>query len=240
MKVNISIILVIAILVSFCTGFLVANSFNRKEMTQLETELANLKNEVKDNPQQTLSNEEIRKKITEADSNPQNLEFQKSLGMALYQYANLKNDVALLDDVSRLLTRANSIENSDLELIATLGNLNFDMAVAKGDNKSFSESRKFYEKALKIKPDNVEIRTNLASSYLLQSPSEVEKAIEEFKKTLEINQEFETALAGIIQAFIMQNNTSEADKYLGKLKSLNSGNASISDFEKQISELKKQ
>jgi hypothetical protein len=240
MKANSLIILAIAIVVSFSAGFLVANSFNRNEMVRLEAEITSLKNDVKENPQQTLSNEEIRRKIAEADGNPQNLEFQKTLGMALYQYANLKNDVALLDDVSRLLMRANSIENSDLELTATLGNLNFDIAVAKGDNKSFVESRKFYEKALKIKPDNVEIRTNLASSYLLQNPSEIPKAIEEFKKTLEINQDFETALAGITQAFIMQNNTSEADKYLAKLKLLNSGNASIPDFEKQISELKKQ
>ncbi len=238
MTKNSLIILIVAVLISFVAGFVVANSFNRNELVRLETELTNAKNDIQKNTEQTLSIDEIKLKIAEADKNPDNLEFQKTLGIALYKYANLKQDTTLFDDISRLLIRANKLDTGNVETLGTLGNLFLDKAISKADSDSFKESRKYYEYALKLQPNNAQIRSNLGSTYLLQMPSDLEKAIAEFKKAIEINKKLEQANEGLIQSYILQNNAELAEVYLKKLKEVNSKNATIQDFETQIGKMK--
>jgi tetratricopeptide (TPR) repeat protein len=238
MTKNSLIILIVAVLTSFVAGFIVANSFNRQELNKISGEFEKLKNERKENTELELSIDEIKQKIAEADKNPENLEFQKTLGIALYKYANIKQDTTLFDDISRLLIRANNSKSMDFELLVTLGNLFSDKALTKTDNESFDKSRKYYEEALKLKPNDVEILCNIATTYLFQNPNNVEKAIVEFKKAADINQNFEPAIEGLIQAYLIQNKLEDAEIYLSKLKIVNSKNAGIKDFETQIAKLK--
>ncbi len=238
MTKNSLIILFVAVLTSFVAGFVVANSFNRNELVRLESELTSAKSESQKNTEQTLSNDEIKQKIAEADNNPDNLEFQKTLGIALYKYANLRQETTYFDDISRLLIRANKLDSGNVELLGTLGNLFLDKGISKADNDSFKESRKYYEEAIKLQPNNAQIRSNLGSTYLLQIPSDLDKAIAEFKKAIEINKNLEQANEGLIQSYILQNNAESAEVYLKKLKETNSQNATIQDFETQIGKMK--
>lgn len=238
MTKNSLIILFVAVLTSFVAGFVVANSFNRNELVRLESELTSAKSESQKNTEQILSNDEIKQKIAEADNNPDNLEFQKTLGIALYKYANLRQETTYFDDISRLLIRANKLDSGNVELLGTLGNLFLDKGISKADNDSFKESRKYYEEALKLQPNNAQIRSNLGSTYLLQIPSDLDKAIAEFKKAIEINKNLEQANEGLIQSYILQNNAESAEVYLKKLKETNSQNATIQDFETQIGKMK--
>src|SRR5262245_32330644 len=96
---------ILAILLSFFVGFYIANTLNRSELEALRT----VKNPSSSSPQndaeQTLSPEEIRQRIAEADENPDDLKLQEKFGTALYQYAAMKQDAKLLAEVSRLLQR---------------------------------------------------------------------------------------------------------------------------------------
>jgi tetratricopeptide (TPR) repeat protein len=243
---------IIAIMVSFAGGFLLANALNRKELDNLRSEIGRLKNTPqtpeKENSDQTLSAEEIRQKIAEADKNPENIEFQKGLAMALYQYASMKQEPQWLPDVGRLLNRVHEKNPKDFNTIISLGNLYLDIAQnnadsddleAKGqNNKNIGKSREFYQKALEIKPNETDVQTDLGITYLLENPPQNDKAIAEFQKSLKSNPKDERALENIIRAFINAGKTKEAEEFLSKLRQLNPNYESLNELDTKLTEKK--
>src|SRR5687768_14154381 len=123
---------ILGILVSFAGGFLLANALNRKELDNLRAEAERLKNAPQTvsetEPQDALTEDEIRQKIVEADANPQNIQFQKGLAMGLYRYASMKREPKWLQDVARLLSRVHEKNPKDFNTAVSLGNIYFDIA----------------------------------------------------------------------------------------------------------------
>jgi tetratricopeptide (TPR) repeat protein len=233
------IILFVAVIASFIGGFAIANSINRNEILRLESDLGKSKAEQKENAGQTLSIDEIKQRVAEADADPTNIDFQRQLGLALYSYATMRQDPSYLDDISRILIRADKNTSTDFDLIVTMGSVFLDKAISKSENENFAESRQYFERALKIKPNDIKAQGNYASTFLLENPGNPAKAIVGFEKCLSIDPTFEPAFEGLIQASILQKNLGKAEEHLGKLKSLNSKNDSIIGFESQIEKLKK-
>lgn len=231
-----------AVIVSFGGGFLLANALNRAELSNLRGENERLKtsqNEASQNQTEiTLSDQEIRERIAEADRNPNNPAFQKNLGLALYRYAAMKQNPELLAEVGRLLNRAYENDKKDYDLLTTLGNTYFDIGYFKKDNAQLQKARDFYLLALQQKPSDVDVRTDLGLTYFLNTPPENEKAIGEFQKSLQINPKHEKTLQVLTQTFLSQNNTFEAEKYLAKLKEVNAGNQYLAELESRISQIK--
>src|SRR5947208_16895111 len=97
----------IALLSGFIGGFLLANSLNRSEINSLRSTSAaqpaakNSSNPTPDD--QTLSPQEIKAKIDQADKNPDNFSFQKDLGIALYRYGSMKQDEDVISESARIL-----------------------------------------------------------------------------------------------------------------------------------------
>lgn len=233
-------ILVIAVVLSFAGGFLLANILNRSELDSLRSENERLKSSspesAQNQPEFSLSNEEIQQKVTEADQNPENFNFQKNLGLALYRYASMKQDAKLLADAIRILQRAHSLNAADYDIKVGLGNAHFDAGYFNKDNKSFKTSRSYYAKALEAKPNDVEVRTDHGLTYFLQQPPDLDLAIAEFQKSLKINPKHEKTLQFLIQSMIKQNNTGEAAKYLTQLKDANPNNSSLADLSSLIAQ----
>jgi tetratricopeptide (TPR) repeat protein len=229
-----------AVIVSFCGGFYLANALNRNELTTLRAENERLK---KNEPEQTqneselsLTEEEIRQKIAEADKNPTNFSFQRNMGLALYRYGAMKQDANLISESGRLLKRTFDNNPQDYDVIVALGNINYDIGYFKKDNKGFEKARELYQKALALKPTDTDVRTDLGLTYFLSVPPEMDKAIAEFQKTLETNPKHERALQFITQAFLKQNKKEEAEKYLAKLKEINPQTPNLSELNSQISQ----
>ncbi len=225
----------IGVLASFAGGFLLANSLNRKEIVNLQTENENLKKNqaepVDESEDFTLGDEEIKQKIAEADRNPQNIAFQKNLGLALYNYASMKKNAELLAEVSRLITRVYENDPNDYEAIETLGNINFDIGYFKENNENLQKAREFYLKALDKKPDDVEIRTDLGLTYLLSSPPDANRAVENFEKSLKLNPKHEKTLQVMIRALLNQGKREEAEKFISGLKEVNPNNRILSELD---------
>jgi tetratricopeptide (TPR) repeat protein len=228
---------ILGILISFAGGFLLANALNRNELNSLRGENERLKNT---SPQtaSSLSNEEIRQKIAEADQNPNNLPFQKNLGMALYRYAAFKQETDLLTETIRLLDRAYENDPTDYDVLVTLGNAHFDIGFIEKNNSEFLKAREFYLKALEQKPDDTDVRTDLGLTYYLTEPREMEKALNEFKKSLQVNERNEKTLQVLAQAFISEKNAAEAEKYITKLKEVNKNNPALPQIETDFAQLK--
>lgn len=226
----------IAVAVSFAGGFLLANALNRKELAFLRSENERLKSGPANNDTAlTLTDEEIRKTIAEADQNPQNFSFQKNRGLALYRYAATTKDANLLAEAARILLRAHELETKDYAVIVGLGNTYFDIGYFKKDNDAFQKSREIYQKALEQKPADADVRTDLGLTYFLQNPPNYEKSMEEFQKSLKANPKHEKTLQYSIQTLLRQNNVSEAEKFLTQLKNANPNNESLAELASQIS-----
>lgn len=240
------IISVVAVVISFIGGFLLANALNKKEMSGLQAELARLKNaqpNPADSAETTLSEEEIRQKIEEADKNPQNIEFQKGLALALYRYANMKQESKWLPDVARILGRVVENNPKDYNAVVSLGNIYFDIANEKQDNETFKKARDFYKQALVLKSDDIETQTDLGLTYLMEKPANEKAAIAEFQKSLKMNPKHEKTLQNLTQAQIGIGDLDSAEKNLNQLKEINPNNEAIaeltSSFQQKKSEVKK-
>lgn len=241
----------IAVAASFVGGFLLANALNRREMDNLRAETARAKNSMreaeKNSSDQTLTEEEIRRKIAEADKNPENIEFQRGLATALYRYASMKRESRWLSDVARLLQRAHENNPKDYDTIISLGNIHFDIAEnnansageTKNDvNGEMEKSRTFFHKALDIKPNETNARTSLGMTYLFENPPQNERATAEFQKSLKSNPADEKALENITRAFINSGKTKEAEESLDKLKQSNPNNEVLNDLNSLLGQAK--
>jgi len=219
---------IVGIIASFMGGFLLANSLNRNELSNLRAENERLKNSQAESKQAgeelSLSEEEIKQRIAEADQNPTNTAFQKNLGMALYNYASMKQDADLLLEVSRLLTRVYEKSPDDYQAIVTLGNINFDVGYFNKNNEYFEKARMFYQKALDRKPDSADVRTDFGLTYYLANPPETDKAVTELEKSLKINPKHEKTLQVMVEILNSQNKIDEAEKFLARLKEVNPNN----------------
>lgn len=231
-----------AVIISFFGGFLLANALNRNELNALRADVERLKNSSNaapnNNAELSLSDEEIRQKIAEADKNPDNFNFQKNLGLALYRYAAMKQDAQLLSEVARLLTRANQKNGKDYDVLIALGNSYFDIGYIKKDDENLKKSREFYQQALAQKPNDADARTDLGLTYFLVNPPETEKALAELNKSLQTNPKHEKTLQVMAQVFLSQNKTDEAEKYLTKLREVNPENQFLPKLDLQLSQTK--
>ncbi len=242
MKTKILLLSIAAVIISFIGGFILANALNRNDLNALRAENERLKNSQTasktSESENALSDEEIAQKIAEADRNPTNFAFQKGLGLALYRYATVKQDMKLLEEVGRLLKRANQLDAKDYDVMVALGNVNFDVGYFKKDNQKFQEAREFYEKALEQKPNDSDVRTDLGLTYFLTNPPETDRAIAEFQKSLQSNAKHEKTLQVLTQALLAQNKTKEAEKYLDILREVNQNNENLPELTAQLAQSK--
>jgi len=225
------LISLVAVVLSFAGGFFLANAINRTDINNLRAENERLKTNQTDDQnkasESALSDDEIAQKIAEADQQPQNFDFQKRLGLALYKYGAMKQDADVISGSIRLLQRADGLKNDDHDVIVGLGNAHFDIGYFKKQNDQLQQARGFYERALKQTPTDAEVNTDLALTYFLIDPPDDVQAVAGFKRALKIDPKQEKALEFIIQSLIRTNMKDEAAGYLEQLKKADPNNDAI-------------
>ncbi|MEP7214033.1 MAG: tetratricopeptide repeat protein [Acidobacteriota bacterium] len=236
MEKKVLTIALLSLIAGSTIGFLVANRLNRSELESLRTENARLRapaQPVDDEP--TLSDEELRTRIKKADDDPSDIRYQKNLGVALYRYASMKKDVALLKESTRLLKRVLAADRDGFDVNVALGNAYFDIGYFGSDSAGYAESRQYYETALKKKPDDASVRTDYGLTYFLQQPPDYSRAISEFTAALRSDPKNEKALEFSTQAYMKLNDSANAHKTLEQLKAVNASNPSIAGLASAIS-----
>jgi len=238
MDKNSVLVAIIALLSGFIGGFLVANSLNRSEINSLrvgsvvQSSAPNTGSKTTPDDQ-TLSPAEIKSKIDEADKNPDNFSFQKNLGIALYRYGAMKQDENVIGEAARILTRANTLDEKDFEVLVSLGNAEFDLGFAKKEAARFDKARADYLKALTIRED-ADVRTDLGISYFVQEPPDLAKSATELEKVISANPRHDRSIQFLIQVYIKQGRMADADKALAKMKEISPGNPAINDLTTQL------
>lgn len=241
MDKNTVLIAAIALLAGFIGGFLLANSMNRAEMNALRSSapLTTSNSNTTTQPgAETLSPEEIRAKIAEADNNPNNFGFQKNLGVGLYRYGAMKQDLDVLEQSVRILTRASALDPKDFDVLVSLGHAHFDVGYAKRDLKQFETARETYNKALAIRPNDPDVRADLGISYFVQPVPDLAKAAAELQKVAEADPRHDRSMQFLVEIYVKQNKLAEAEATLAKIKQINSANPAIPDLTSMINDAK--
>jgi len=233
------LIIVLAAIAAFAGGFLLANNINRTETDVLRSEVESLKaakqSSNSNSESLNLSNEEIDAKIAEADQRPDNLQYQKSLGVALYRYGAMKQDVSIIEKAIKLLERANQLDAKDIDVLMALGNSYFDIGYFRKENRPFEKARDHYEKYLVLKPQDGAVRTDLALTYFLQQPPVLDSAAKEFDRAIADDPKNERAMQHYIQTLVKQGEPAKAQDVLEKLRAVNPQSQAIGELSSMIS-----
>jgi tetratricopeptide (TPR) repeat protein len=242
----------IGLLLGFIIGFIFTNQVNRRAGEEASRTVASTRpstetqsvNTVKDSStikdqKLELTAEELRNVINKGDANPRDITLQRNIGRALYLYAGQTGNLELLADAARFLKRAYEADPQDHNTAVTLANVLFDMGQA-SDPSRFSEARVYYLKALELKPDDVNVRTDLGLTYYFGKPSDPQRAIKEYRKSLSIDPRHELTLQNLVAALINTGNREEAQKRIEELQGINPSNPTLPNLRAQLAQSKNQ
>jgi tetratricopeptide (TPR) repeat protein len=245
------ILYAVAGLVAGCViGFLFASYFDRKELESLRGEVArarastgqqagttpNTPAAANDKSAATMpTDEEMRELVARADANQQDAEYQRKVGQGVYMYALGTGKPALLPEAVRLLKRAHEADPKNYETTVLVGNSLFAWGQA-SDASKYEEARVYYNQALAAKPEDTNVHTLLGMTYFFGQPSDPERAIKEYRKSLAAEPRHEMALQSLASALIATGAIDEAQKRIEELAQVNSANAALSNLRAQLAQ----
>jgi tetratricopeptide (TPR) repeat protein len=151
--------------------------------------------------------------IERASAEPQNFEAQ--MQAAAVHYRNRRFDEAI-----KLLIHANQLRPDSYEAVVALGNANFDA-------NRFEMAEKWYTAALVKNPKDINVRTDLGLTFLFREPQDVDRAIKEFGRSLELDPRHEQTLQNLVVALTKKGDFGRAETTLEKLREVNPNNQSL-------------
>lgn len=151
--------------------------------------------------------------VKKARDNSTDYEAQMNAARASFQAERV-------DDTLEFLLRANSLQPDNLEPVIALGNVNYDTG-------NYTAAEKWYTAALAKKPDDINLRTELGLTFLQRTPPDNERALAEFRRTLQLDPKHELALESLILALTRKGDKTEARAALATLESVNPSNAAL-------------
>lgn len=127
------------------------------------------------------------------------------------------------------LTRANKLRPDDYETLVMLGRANFEA-------QRFDVAGRWYSDALKRKPDDLDARSELALTYFLRTPSDVDRAVAEFNATLARDPGHEPTLHNMTLVYIQTGKLTEAEAALARLEKASPQNEKLPMLRERLRE----
>jgi len=156
---------------------------------------------------------EVQAAIDQARNDPNNFDAQIKAAELYYQIQRFEGAV-------EFLKRANELKPDDHGVIVQLANAYFDSG-------KYEDAEKWYTTALQKKPDDANVRTDLALTFAFRSAPNYDRAIQEFKKALEIDPNHVLALQNLTVAYSKKGDGANARATLAKLESIDPTNNAI-------------
>lgn len=229
---------IIGVLLGFIVGFLFANSVNQRAATPQQTALSDTtisqpQTSASDHPEASSGGgsdqvggmmPDVQAKIQRAKDEPDSFQAQIEAAELYYQ-------IKRFDRAIELLLRANQLRPENYEIVLNLGNANLEA-------KRFTEAERWYTTASIKKPDDIKARTGLGLSFLLRQPSDPDRAITEFRRSLEIDPRHEQTVSALIDAFLQKRDAVGAQQTLELLEQVNPNSSDIALFRTRIQQLR--
>lgn len=206
---------IVGVLVGFIVGFVFANTANRTGLAPQGAGAAAATQQVQGLPEghPAIDPSQLRPQVDEAalgaavklaDEQQENFAAQTNA-------ANLSTQAGRYDDAVKFYTRASRLKPEDYETLVSLGNTLFDA-------EKLEEAEKWYAAALKQNPKDVSVRTDLGLTFLLRAQPQYERAIAEFKRSLEVEPAHPQTLQNLTVAYTRSGDLAAAEATFAKLK----------------------
>jgi tetratricopeptide (TPR) repeat protein len=228
---------VIGLLLGFIVGFMFANNANQQGAKPRTQQTATQSNLPADHPQlpsnavaeqpgsqgSTGAMPQVQAAIEKAKNEPNNFEAQKQAGEMFYQ-------IQRWDEAVDYWLKANKINSDDYETIVNLGNAYFESG-------KYALAEQWYTSALVKKPEDVNVRTDLGTTFMARVPPDFDRAIKEYRLSLEKNPNHEQTLHNIVIAYTKKGQAKEAQQMIERLEKVNPNNVDLPRLRSQLQEL---
>jgi tetratricopeptide (TPR) repeat protein len=227
---------IVGLLAGLIIGFFVTNSLNKQQgfggtiaaQTGQTGSLPEGHPNVPGAPggQQTMGANapEVQAAIEKAKAEPDNFDAQVTAAEFYYQ-------IQRFDGAIEFLKRANQLRPDDYDTIVHLGNASFD-------SDKYDEAEKWYTLALSKKADDVSVRTDLGLVFMFRDPANYDRAIQEFKRSLEYEPNHPQTLQNLTVAYTKKGDSANAAATLAKLEAADKSNPAIAKLRTDIDALK--
>ena len=156
----------------------------------------------------------------DARQRPQDFDAQRAAALANMQLGDYEGAIDFW-------LRAKELSPDDYETIVQLGNNNFEA-------RRFETAERWYREALAKKPDDINVRTDLGLTYFLRQPSDYDRAIAEYRASLQINPRHEPTLQNLTIAFVRKKNFAQAEATIESLAQVNPKNPALSTLRSEL------
>lgn len=198
-------------------GFFAANSINKTNDVQVENTVAASDTQfsdqkiqnivVRDQPTRSAAMPEIAETLEKATNEPDNFDAQVASGKL---YARIQNFAKAIE----FYQAANKLKPEHYETIVALGNLYFD-------DKQYENAEIWYVKALEKQPKDFAVRTDLGLTFVERANPDINRAIKEFKSSLESNPKHEVTIYNLAAAYYKSGDLENARTTAKTLEELN-------------------
>lgn len=198
------------LVIGLASGFLTANYLNRNLETPSGT---NPMVQGGSQPQAVTQNgmmQDVAQVIEKARANPDDFDAQMA---AASMYAQIQRS----DKALEFYQVAANIKGLGFDKTVALANALFDI-------REFDIARPLYLEALKLQPDNVDVRSDLGATFRDGSTPDFDSAIREFETVLKTNPKHEPTLFNLGATYLRMNDRVNAEKTLETLEQAAPGN----------------
>lgn len=219
---------IIGLLGGLIIGFIFANSVNQRAAVTFAgpaVQNANMPPGHPEVPGAGGMQPEVQAAIDQAKKEPDNFDAQLKAAEFYYQ-------IQRFDGSIEFLKRANQLRPDSREVIVHLGNAYFDSG-------KYDDAEKWYSSALDKKADDVNVRTDLGLTYMFRDTPDYDRAIQEFKRSLELDPNHAPTLQNLTVAYTKKGDAARANQTLATFEVLDPANESIAKLREDIQKVQK-
>ncbi|MEP6923283.1 MAG: tetratricopeptide repeat protein [Pyrinomonadaceae bacterium] len=170
---------------------------------------------------------QVQETLDRATKNPNDFAAQTA---AAEMYYRIKG----FDKAAQFYEKASGLKPDDYDIIVKVGNVYYDKAATATEAGSdgttdFKLAEKWYLKALSKKPDDINVRTDLGLTFFLRQPKDVDRAVQEYNKSLAVNPRHELTLQNLAAALREKGDTNGLQTTLAQLQKVNPNNPAVSE-----------
>lgn len=219
---------VIGLIAGFFIGFVLANSLNRNAALQpAVAQNSSLPINNPSNPAAATSGSqnaammpEIAATLEKASQNPNDFEAQMKAGEIYLR-------IQQTEKAAEFFNRAATVYKDDFQQLSRLGGAFFDV-------RNFAEAEKYYLLALAKKPDDVDVRTDLASTFIERPNPDFDRAINEYQTSLKLNPKHENTLFNLAVAQIRKGDLESARQTAQEIEKLNPSSPLVGKLKERL------
>ena len=153
---------------------------------------------------------EAQDAMAAADAKPADFALQMTAAATFYR-------LRALDKATLYLERALKLRPQDPDALLEMGNVKYDA----GD---FPSAADFYTRSLAADPANADARTDLGNTYFQRDPPDYQRAIDEYRRALQLDPRHELTLQNLASAALNLKDKATARDAIDRLAAVNPNN----------------